>query len=131
MSTIGLKSVHHLAIVCSNYAVSKAFYTEVLGFEIIRETFRSERQSYKLDLSLNGHYCIELFSFPNPPTRPSYPEACGLRHLAFEVEDLAQSIAALEHKGIVCQAVERDGLTGKLFTFFEDPDHLPIELYSV
>lgn len=126
-----LHSVHHIAIICSNYERSKAFYTEVLGLRIIHETYREERQSYKLDLSLNGQYIIELFSFPNPPKRLSMPEATGLRHLAFEVEDLNAAILELKKHKIVVEAARLDEFTEKYFTFLFDPDDLPIELYEV
>ena len=124
------KNVHHIAIICSDYQRSKAFYTEVLGLEIIHETFRATRHSYKLDLALNGNYVIELFSFPNPPTRVSRPEACGLRHLAFEVEELEPVIIHLEKFGVVVEPIRVDRHTNKRFTFFADPDGLPIELYE-
>jgi len=127
---LSLKSVHHIAIICSNYERSKNFYTHVLGFSIVKETYRANRDSYKLDLALNNQYMIELFSFPHPPARPSGPEATGLRHLAFSVEDIIASIAALEQKGIVCEPIRVDELTGKRFTFFADPDGLPLELYE-
>lgn len=130
-NTIGISSIHHLAIICSNYEVSKKFYTETLGFEIINETFRKDRDSYKLDLALNGTYCIELFSFPSPPKRPSRPEACGLRHLAFGVENLENSIQILQLKNVSVEPVRMDELTGKKFCFFQDPDALPIELYEL
>jgi len=110
--------------------LSKNFYTHVLGFSIFKETYRVKRDSYKLDLALNNHYIIELFSFPHPPARPSGPEATGLRHLAFSVEDIVTSIAALEQKGIACEPIRVDELTGKRFTFFADPDGLPLELYE-
>ena len=125
-----LKSQHHIAIICSDYEASKAFYTEVLGLSILAETFREARNSYKLDLALNGTYLIELFSFPNPPARPSRPEACGLRHLAFAVSDLEAMIAHLNEKGVTTEAIRTDDLTGKRFTFFADPDGLPLELYE-
>lgn len=125
-----LNAVHHIAIICSNYEQSKQFYTEVLGLTIIREVYRAERQSYKLDLALNGHYIIELFSFPSPPARPSRPEACGLRHLAFAVTDLAAAITQLQQHNIVTEPIRTDEFTGKQFTFFADPDGLPIELYE-
>ena len=127
---LSLKSVHHIAIICSNYELSKSFYTHVLGFSIVKETYRVGRDSYKLDLALNNLYIIELFSFPHPPARPSGPEATGLRHLAFSVEDIVASIAALEQKGVVCEPIRVDELTGKRFTFFADPDGLPLELYE-
>ncbi|MCE7063750.1 VOC family protein [Dyadobacter sp. CY326] len=126
-----LKAVHHIAIICSDYNRSKYFYTEVLGFEIVREVFRAERDSYKLDLSLGGHYIIELFSFPNPPKRPSRPESVGLRHIAFQVENIELAIAELNKKQVVTEPVRTDEFTGKKFTFFADPDDLPIELYEV
>lgn len=125
-----LKKVHHIAIICSDYEVSKHFYTEILGLEIIREVYREERNSYKLDLALNGNYIIELFSFPNPPARVSQPEACGLRHLAFAVEDLEQAIAKLNAQNIPTETIRIDEYTGKRFTFFTDPDGLPLELYE-
>jgi len=122
--------VHHIAIICSNYEVSKRFYTETLGFTVKCETYRSERDSYKLDLCLNGNYVIELFSFPDRPARPSYPEACGLRHLAFSVDNVDVVKQKLESKGIVVENIRLDEITNKRFTFFEDPDHLPIEIYE-
>lgn len=125
-----LSNVHHIAIICSDYNVSKAFYTEVLGLEVIREVYRAERQSYKLDLSLRGIYVIELFSFPDPPARVSRPEAAGLRHLAFEVESVEASIAYLKGRQIAAEPVRVDEYTGKKFTFFSDPDGLPIEFYE-
>ncbi|MFH6982981.1 SMU1112c/YaeR family gloxylase I-like metalloprotein [Marinoscillum luteum] len=127
----GLKSVHHIAIICSDYQRSKHFYTEVLGLEIIREVYREARKSYKLDLALNGHYVIELFSFPEPPARVSRPEAVGLRHVAFEVADITEMVKALKAKGVETEPIRIDESTGRRFTFFEDPDQLPIELYEV
>jgi len=125
-----LSKIHHIAIICSDYEKSKHFYTQILGFSIIRETYRAERNSYKLDLALQENYVIELFSFPSPPPRPSRPESCGLRHLAFEVEDLKSAIAHLESKGVEVEPIRIDELTGKAFTFFADPDGLPLELYE-
>ncbi|MEC3654515.1 VOC family protein [Bacillus siamensis] len=125
-----LKSIHHIAIICSDYEKSKAFYTETLGFGIIKETYRKERGSYKLDLALDGTYVIELFSFPDPPERPTRPEAAGLRHLAFTVNDLEAAVRELKEKGIDTEPVRTDPLTGKRFTFFFDPDKLPLELYE-
>lgn len=125
-----LHSLHHIAIICSDYERSKKFYTEVLGFKPVREVYRAERQSYKLDLELNGTYLIELFSFPNPPSRPTRPEACGLRHLAFEVADIEESIGFLHNLEIPVESIRIDEFTGKKFTFFADPDGLPIELYQ-
>ncbi len=127
---LNLKTVHHIAIICSDYERSKKFYTEILGCTIVLETFRTERNSYKLDLAINGTYIIELFSFPDPPARPSRPEACGLRHLAFSVDNIETSIDFLKSKGVTCEPVRVDELTGKRFTFFADPDGLPLELYE-
>ncbi len=127
----GLKRIHHIAIICSDYQRSKQFYTEVLGLEIITETYREERKSYKLDLALNGEYVLELFSFPDPPKRTSRPEATGLRHLAFAVENINAAIEELTKKKITTESVRMDELTGKKFTFFSDPDDLPIELYEL
>jgi glyoxylase I family protein len=126
-----LTSVHHIAIICSDYERSKNFYTVILGLEIIREVYREERRSFKLDLALNGHYIIELFSFPDPPPRPSRPESCGLRHLAFQVSDIGYSLEQLKSKGINPEPIRVDPFTGKKFTFFNDPDGLPLELYEV
>jgi glyoxylase I family protein len=126
-----LHSLHHIAIICSDYERSKKFYTEILGFTIIREVYRAERQSYKLDLSLNGQYIVELFSFPDPPARVSRPEATGLRHIAFGVEDVEKAKKELEAKGVVLESIRIDEFTQKKFTFFSDPDGLPIELYEV
>lgn len=125
-----LNSIHHIAIICSDYEQSKKFYTEILGFTIIKETYRKERASYKLDLALNGHYSIELFSFPDPPKRVSRPEACGLRHLAFEVNDLTTTLNELDKLNIKHEGVRLDDLTNKRFTFIADPDGLPIEFYE-
>lgn len=126
-----LKKIHHIALICSDYEKSKYFYTEILGFEITQEVYREARQSYKLDLSLNGSYCIELFSFPNPPKRVSQPEACGLRHLSFEVENIESAIETLSKYHIKTEPIRIDEFTQKRFTFFEDPDQLPIELYEM
>ena len=125
-----LNKIHHIAIICSDYKKSKEFYTNVLGLTIVKETYRTERQSYKLDLALNGKYIIELFSFPNSPARTSRPEATGLRHLAFEVEDLQMAVNNLKQKNIAVEPIRLDGITGKYFTFFADPDDLPIEFYE-
>lgn len=122
--------LHHVAIICSDYERSKRFYTEVLPFLIIRETYRAERDSWKLDLAIPGGTQIELFSFPAPPSRSTNPEARGLRHIAFLVEDLDAQIADLTAKGITVEPVRIDELTGQRFTFFADPDSLPIELYE-
>lgn len=125
-----LQRVHHIAIICSDYARSKHFYTQVLGLEVLQEVYRSERNSYKLDLALNGQYVLELFSFPHPPARPTQPEACGLRHLAFAVVQLERVIEQLQQQGISTEPVRLDEYTGKRFTFLQDPDGLPIELYE-
>ncbi len=125
-----LKSVHHIAVICADYEKSKFFYTNILGFTIIREIFRADRDSYKLDLALNNVFTIELFSFPNPPARPSQPESCGLRHLAFAVEDIEVAIQDLKSKGVDCEVIRIDQYTQKRFTFFADPDGLPLELYE-
>lgn len=125
-----LTKVHHIAIICSDYEKSKRFYIEVLRLEIIREIYREERASYKLDLALNGDYIIELFSFPNPPSRPSRPEATGLRHLAFEVDDLDRIVAHLQKNQIEMEAIRTDEFTNKRFLFIADPDQLPIEFYE-
>lgn len=125
-----INKVHHIAIIGSDYTKSKHFYTEVLGLRIIREVYREARDSYKLDLAIDDNYVIELFSFPNPPPRPSRPESCGLRHLAFEVADVEASKAAIEAKGVEVEPIRIDEFTGKKFTFFADPDDLPIEFYE-
>lgn len=125
-----LKAIHHIAIICSDYEKSKRFYTEVLGFTIVREVYRESRRSFKLDLALNDHYIIELFSFPEPPPRPSTPEACGLRHLAFKVDDVEAAKNFFTEKGVAVEDIRTDEFTQKKFTFFADPDGLPIELYE-
>ena len=126
-----INKVHHVAIISSDYQKSKYFYTEVLGLKVIREVYREARQSYKLDLAIDENYVIELFSFPNPPLRPSRPESCGLRHLAFEVANVEEAKMAIEAKGIAVEPIRIDEFTGKRFTFFADPDGLPLELYEV
>ncbi|MBL0740112.1 SMU1112c/YaeR family gloxylase I-like metalloprotein [Chryseolinea lacunae] len=127
---LNLRAIHHVAIICSDYDASRAFYTNVLGFTVVAEHFRAERQSYKLDLALNGQYCIELFSFPDPPARVSRPEARGLRHLAFEVDDLDAATEWLRQNSVTFEPIRVDEYTGKRFTFFSDPDHLPLEFYE-
>ncbi|MDQ3279550.1 MAG: VOC family protein [Bacteroidota bacterium] len=127
---LSLQKLHHIAIICSDYRRSKTFYTEVLGLHILREVYRQERDSYKLDLLLNGDYLIELFSFPHPPARPSQPEATGLRHLAFAVDNVERAVQFLQQKGVTAEPIRTDEYTGKRFTFFADPDDLPIELYE-
>ena len=127
----GIQSLHHIAIICSDYEKSKRFYTEILGFQIKNEVYREERQSFKLDLSLNGHYLIELFSFPNPPNRLSRPESTGLRHIAFGVNNIEESCLFLKDNQIDTEDIRIDEYTGRKFTFFSDPDNLPIELYEI
>lgn len=122
--------IHHVAIICSDYQVSKRFYTEILGFEILQEVYRENRQSYKLDMKVGTHSQIELFSFPAPPTRVTNPEACGLRHLAFEVEDVAAVLEKLRAAGIKAEDIRVDEYTDRKFTFFYDPDNLPLEIYQ-
>lgn len=122
--------IHHVAVICSDYQKSKEFYVEKLGFEIENEVFREERNSYKLDLKVAGIYQIELFSFPNPPERVNSPEARGLRHLAFEVDDVEKTAVELNEKGIETEPIRIDEITGKKFTFFKDPDNLPLEVYE-
>ena len=125
-----LNQIHHAAIICADYKKSKAFYVEVLGLTIINETYREERQSYKLDLALNGKYVIELFSFPNPPQRLSRPEGTGLRHIAFEVDDINTIVEELKRNNIIAEPIRTDEITNKKFTFIADPDDLPIEFYK-
>ena len=124
-----INKIHHVAVICSNYQVSKKFYTEILGLKVIREVYREERESYKLDLEI-GDSQIELFSFKNAPERVSYPEARGLRHLALEVDDIEETVRYLEGKGVKCEPIRIDEFTLRKFTFFEDPDKLPLELYE-
>jgi len=126
-----LSALHHIAIICSDYALSKKFYTQVLGFKPIKEIYRAERRSYKLDLELNGTYLIELFSFPDPPSRVTGPEACGLRHLAFAVVDIQNEVETLTNLGIKVGPIRVDEHTARKFAFFSDPDELPIELYQI
>jgi glyoxylase I family protein len=126
-----LLAIHHAAIICSNYIESKAFYTKILGLTVINEHYREGRDSYKLDLALADGSQIELFSFPDAPIRPSYPEAQGLRHLAFAVKDIKQAKHVLEAQGVNVEEIRVDEITGKAFTFFADPDDSPLELYQV
>jgi glyoxylase I family protein len=125
-----INRVHHIAIICSDYQKSKHFYSEILGFKILSEVYREQRDSYKLDLEVAGQYQIELFSFPQPPSRPSRPEAAGLRHLAFEVDDIEEAIRHITSHGVIVEPVRIDEFTDKRFTFFADPDGLPIEFYE-
>ena len=127
---LNIATIHHIAIICSDYQASKKFYTKILGLEIISEFYRAERDSYKLDLKI-GNAQIELFSFPNAPERQSNPEGQGLRHLAFATDDLEKAVLHLEAQNIVVEAIRIDQLTGKRFTFFADPDKLPLELYEL
>lgn len=127
---LDLQLIHHVAIICADYERSKAFYVEVLGLRVVAEHYRAPRQSWKLDLALPDGGQIELFSFPSPPPRPSRPEAQGLRHLAFVVDDVPRAAAALEARGIAVEPVRVDEYTGRRFTFFADPDGLPLELYE-
>ncbi|QZN95274.1 VOC family protein [Symbiopectobacterium purcellii] len=127
---LALTAIHHIAIIASDYRKSKAFYCDVLGFELLAETYRAERDSWKGDLALKGRYVIELFSFPSPPQRPTQPESCGLRHLAFAVADIDEACAALQRAGVTYEPVRVDEFTLRRFTFFRDPDGLPLELYE-
>ena len=122
--------IHHAEIICSDYARSRRFYMETLGLRLLAENFRPDRNSYKLDLALPDGSQIELFSFPDAPARPSYPEAQGFRHLAFVVEDVATTKHELELKGVLVEPIRTDEYTGRRFTFFADPDGLPLELYE-
>lgn len=126
-----IAGLHHVAIIASDYTRSRQFYTQVLGLEIIAEVYRQARDSWKLDLRVDEHTQIELFSFPSPPPRVSRPEAAGLRHLAFRVVDLEAAVAHLASHGVACEPIRIDEYTGKRFTFFADPDDLPLELYEI
>jgi glyoxylase I family protein len=126
-----LSAVHHIAIITTDYLRSKHFYTNILGLTIVQEHYREERKSYKLDLALGDQYVIELFSFPHAPPRVTQPEACGLRHLAFSVQNLEASIKKLHQHGIETEPIRTDPYTQKRFTFFQDPDGLPLELYEI
>lgn len=128
---MNILDIHHIAILAGDYAVSKHFYTEVLGFKIVQETYREERQSYKLDLAIGDHYQVELFSFPDHKERASFPEAKGLRHLAFSVADIDSSVAELISKGVEVEGIRTDELTNKRFCFFYDPNGQPLELYEI
>ena len=128
---MNIKGIHHIAILTDHYEKSKAFYTEVLGFTIIKETYREQRHSYKLDLAIDGKYVIELFSFPDFRQRASFPEAKGLRHLAFSVDNLEASVAELKAKAVSVEEIRTDEITGKKFCFFYDPNDQPLELYEI
>ena len=125
-----LTRVHHVALICSDYVRSRHFYTQVLGLKVIAEHYREARDSWKLDLALPDGTQLELFSFPNPPERPSRPESCGLRHLAFVVTDMDKTVKWLESQGVEVEPVRVDEYTHKRYTFFKDPDGLPLELYE-
>ncbi|WP_243525839.1 VOC family protein [Bacillus pseudomycoides] len=127
---MNVSKVHHIAIICSDYDISKKFYTDILGFNVLDEIYREERNSYKLDLCVGGQYQIELFSFPNPPKRQSFPEAAGLRHLAFAVTDIQEAVRHLNQRGVDTEPIRVDEITGRRFVFFQDPDCLPLELYE-
>ena len=126
-----INKIHHVAIICANYIDSKRFYVDILKFSVIHETYRSDRDSYKLDLKISEHDTLELFSFPSPPQRPSKPEASGLRHLAFEVDNIEENVDYLIFQGVDVEAIRVDPITGKKFTFFKDPDDLPLEIYEM
>lgn len=126
-----LQGIHHVAIIARDYQDCKRFYTEVLGFEIIRETYRAERRSFKLDLSLNGNYLLELFSFPDHAKRATEPEAIGLRHLAFAVNDIKSFVDHLIKNKVEVQGIRVDEITGKQFCFFYDPNRQPLEVYEI
>ncbi|KLD78511.1 VOC family protein [Xanthomonas hyacinthi] len=125
-----LRGLHHVAIIASDYARAKDFYCRILGLRVVAEAYRETRDSWKLDLALPDGSQIELFSFPTPPPRPSRPEACGLRHLALRVDDLDAAVAHLQAHGVVTEPIRIDDYTGRRFTFFADPDALPLELYE-
>ena len=126
-----IKSIHHIAILTDDYQCSKEFYTRILGFEILAETYREERGSYKLDLCINGRYQLELFSFPEYKERASFPEQKGLRHLAFSVENIETAVSELIEKGVEVQGIRTDDITNKRFCFFYDPNGQPLELYEL
>ncbi len=128
--SFSVSGVHHIAIICSDYQRSKTFYHQLLGFKVLHETYRKERDSYKLDLAVDDHTQIELFSFPGAPERPSFPEAQGLRHLAFKTSKLDETVDYLTKQSISVEDIRLDEITGKRFTFFQDPDGLPLELYE-
>lgn len=131
MTKLEIVKLHHVAIICSNYQKSKQFYTQVLGFEIEHEIYRSDRKSYKLDLSLNGQYLIELFSFPETPQRPTRPEATGLRHISFAVKNIENAVQYFNSINIITEQIRIDEYTNRKFTFLKDPDNLPIEIYEL
>lgn len=130
MRAVHLLAVHHVAIIASDYQRSRAFYVDLLGLQVRNEVFREERDSWMCDLDIDGHYSVELFSFPDPPPRASWPESAGLRHLAFAVDDVAAAVRELTERGLDCEPVRTDPHTGRAFAFFHDPDGLPLELYQ-
>ena len=125
-----LQKIHHVAIIVSDYEVSKSFYLDVLGLKQIDENFRAERNSWKLDVALPDGGQLEIFTFPGAPGRPSQPEAQGLRHLCFQVADVDAAKQELERKGVTVEPIRVDPYTQKRFTFFQDPDGQPLELYE-
>ena len=127
---MNLSAIHHIAIIVSDYAVSRDFYVNKLGFSVIRENYREDKKDWKLDLRLNDATELEIFAPENPPKRPSYPEACGLRHLAFATENIEETVRELQSKGIECEPIRTDTFTGRKMTFFADPDGLPLELHE-
>ena len=131
ITKLEIVKLHHVAIICSNYQKSKQFYTEVLGFEIEHEIYRADRKSYKLDLSLNGQYLIELFSFQEPPQRLTRPEATGLRHISFAVKNIENAVQYFNSINIITEQIRIDEHTNRKFTFLKDPDNLPIEIYEL
>ena len=127
---MNLSAIHHIAIIVSDYAVSRDFYVNKLGFSVIRENYREDKKDWKLDLQVNPTTELEIFAPENPPKRPSYPEACGLRHLAFAIENIEETVRELQSKGIECEPIRTDTFTGRKMTFFADPDGLPLELHE-
>ena len=130
VTSLNLSEIHHIAIIVSDYYASKDFYVNKLGFPVVRENYREEKNDWKLDLKLGPTTELEIFAPVNPPKRPSYPEACGLRHLAFRTDDIERTVAELAEKGIVCEPIRQDDFTGRKMTFFADPDGLPLELHE-
>ncbi len=127
---MNFSAIHHVAIIVSDYEASREFYVERLGFPVVRENWRPEKRDWKLDLRVNPTTELEIFAPENPPARPSYPEACGLRHLAFRVSDIEAAVAELAERGIECEPIRTDDFTGERMTFFSDPDGLPLELHE-
>lgn len=127
---MNLNAIHHIAIIVSDYKAARDFYVDKLGFAVVRENYRPEKKDWKLDLRINEETELEIFAPQNPPKRPSYPEACGLRHLAFHVNDIEQTAVELEGLGIACEPIRFDTFTGRKMTFFHDPDGLPLELHE-